>query len=60
MSDEEHLGPVSTYMASCNGNCVTFNATSAKWFKLDAGGYDNGQWAAAKLIAGEFAFCIQF
>jgi hypothetical protein len=41
-------------MASCNGDCTTFNATSAKWFKLDAGGYDNGQWAAAKLMAGEF------
>jgi len=48
---EDHLGPVSTYMASCNGDCTTFNASSAKWFKLDAGGYDNGQWASAKLMA---------
>ncbi|KAL0956357.1 hypothetical protein HGRIS_002507 [Hohenbuehelia grisea] len=47
----DHLGPVSTYMTSCNGDCTTFDVTGARWFKIDAAGYDNGQWASAKLIA---------
>lgn len=48
----DHLGPVSHYMASCNGNCLTFNTANAKWFKIDAAGlYPNGTWASAELIA---------
>ncbi|KAK7687070.1 hypothetical protein QCA50_009570 [Cerrena zonata] len=50
----DHLGPVSTYMASCNGDCTKFSdPSSAKWFKIDAAGYDSSkkQWASAKLIA---------
>ncbi|KAF9501911.1 hypothetical protein BDN71DRAFT_499033 [Pleurotus eryngii] len=47
----DHLGPVSTYMASCNGDCTNFDTSGARWFKIDAAGYDNGQWASAKLIA---------
>lgn len=48
---EDHLGPVSHYMASCNGDCLTFDATNAKWFKLDAAGlYPNGTWASTELI----------
>ncbi|KAJ3540235.1 hypothetical protein NM688_g6256 [Phlebia brevispora] len=40
---DDHLGPVSHYMASCDGDCLTFDATNAKWFKLDAAGlYSNG------------------
>jgi Auxiliary Activity family 9 (formerly GH61) len=41
-------------MTSCNGDCTTFAANDAHWFKIDAAGYDSGnkQWAAAKLIAG--------
>lgn len=49
----DHQGPVSTYMASCNGDCTTFTTDNARWFKLDATGYENGQWGAAKLISGE-------
>lgn len=49
---DDHLGPVSHYMASCNGNCLTFNTANAKWFKIDAAGlYPNGTWASAELIA---------
>ncbi|CAL1707592.1 unnamed protein product [Somion occarium] len=49
----DHLGPVSTYMASCNGDCTKFNPSGAKWFKIDAAGYDSSskQWASAKLVA---------
>ncbi|TCD71245.1 Esterase/lipase/thioesterase [Steccherinum ochraceum] len=48
----DHLGPVSVYMASCNGDCTKFNAASGKWFKIDAAGYDAGkkQWASTQLI----------
>jgi len=38
-------------MASCNGDCSGFKATDGKWFKIDEGGYTNGQWASDKLIA---------
>lgn len=44
------MGPVTTYMASCNGDCASFDASNAKWFKIDAAGYSNGKWAATKLI----------
>ncbi|EAU91503.2 hypothetical protein CC1G_01992 [Coprinopsis cinerea okayama7 len=49
----DHQGPVSTYMASCEGDCATFSANSARWFKLDAAGYfpEDRQWAADKLRA---------
>lgn len=47
----DHQGPVSTYMTSCNGDCTTFSTVGTKWFKIDASGYENGQWAATKLIA---------
>ncbi|KAF8070660.1 glycosyl hydrolase family 61-domain-containing protein [Lyophyllum atratum] len=49
----DHQGPVSTYMASCNGDCATFSANNARWFKLDAEGYEPStrEWAADKLRA---------
>ena len=41
-----------TYMASCGSTpCDQFDPTGAKWFKIDAAGYTNGQWAATQLIA---------
>ena len=52
----DHLGPVSTYMTSCNGDCTKFNNPSgAQWFKVDAAGYDSSkkQWASDKLIQGK-------
>ncbi|KAF5322741.1 hypothetical protein D9619_002012 [Psilocybe cf. subviscida] len=38
------------------GDCSTFSANGARWFKLDADGYDPSfkAWAAAKLIAGTY------
>ncbi|KAI0630388.1 glycosyl hydrolase family 61-domain-containing protein [Trametes polyzona] len=50
----DHLGPVSTYMASCKGDCTKFDATKAQWFKIDAAGYSNGKWASAQLIDNGF------
>ncbi|RDX55149.1 hypothetical protein OH76DRAFT_1339695 [Lentinus brumalis] len=46
----DHQGPVSTYMTSCNGDCKNFDASNAKWFKVDAAGFSNGKWAATQLI----------
>ncbi|KAG5648629.1 hypothetical protein DXG03_003240 [Asterophora parasitica] len=42
-------------MASCGGDCTNFSASSARWFKLDAEGYDPAirQWAADKLRAND-------
>ncbi|TBU33784.1 glycosyl hydrolase family 61-domain-containing protein [Dichomitus squalens] len=50
----DHLGPVSTYMTSCDGPCTSFDASNAKWFKIDAAGYSNGKWASAQLIDNGF------
>nr|VWO97201.1 Homeobox domain-containing protein [Ganoderma boninense] len=50
----DHMGPVSTYMTSCNGDCTKFDASNAKWFKVDASGYTNGKWAATQLIDNGF------
>ena len=47
-----HKGPVTTFMASCDGDCSGFMASDGKWFKIDQAGYTNGQWASEKLIAG--------
>lgn len=45
---DDHLGPVTTYMADCNNDCTNFDAASGKWFKIDAAGYDSKkkQWAS--------------
>ena len=48
------MGPVSTYMTSCDGDCTKFDASDAKWFKVDASGYTNGKWAATQLIDNGF------
>ncbi|KAF2263058.1 hypothetical protein CC78DRAFT_554246 [Lojkania enalia] len=44
---ESHVGPVITYVAPYDG---TIDKATLKWTKIDAGGYDNGEWAAIKLI----------
>ncbi|KAI0645728.1 glycosyl hydrolase family 61-domain-containing protein [Trametes meyenii] len=51
---DDHQGPVTTYMASCNGNCENFATSNAKWFKIDQAGYSDGKWAATKLIENGF------
>lgn len=52
--DTDHLGPVSTYMTSCGKDCATFDVKGARWFKIDAAGYDSGSWASTKLIQSMF------
>ncbi|TFL00132.1 glycoside hydrolase [Pterulicium gracile] len=38
------VGPVMTYMASCNGPCSKFNAAGAQWFKIGQSGKSGSSW----------------
>lgn len=55
----DHYGPVTVYMASCNGKCADLDlskaGSSVKWFKVDAKGYDSAakRWATQDLIDGK-------
>ncbi|KAJ6580736.1 glycosyl hydrolase family 61-domain-containing protein [Mycena capillaripes] len=48
------VGPMMTYLASCGSkSCADFDASQAKWFKIDEQGQDaSGNWAQAKLDDG--------
>ncbi|KAK7031812.1 glycosyl hydrolase family 61-domain-containing protein [Favolaschia claudopus] len=48
------VGPMMTYLASCgSGSCADFDASKAKWFKIDEQGQlADGTWAQAKLDTG--------
>ncbi|KAI1190736.1 lytic polysaccharide monooxygenase [Nemania serpens] len=56
---ESHHGPILTYLAACDGDCVTADKTALKWFKIEergqvaygAGGGTTGVWATDELIA---------
>ncbi|KAG8992684.1 hypothetical protein FRB94_011382 [Tulasnella sp. JGI-2019a] len=41
-----NVGPLMTYIASCNGKCSDFQSTNAEWLKIDEAGLDNstGKW----------------
>ncbi len=46
-----------TYMAACtNGDCTTFDTSTAKWFKIDEQGFDSSTdglvWLQARVQAG--------
>ena len=42
---ESHVGPVITYVAPYDGDVTSVDKTSLKWTKIDAHGYENGEWA---------------
>jgi hypothetical protein len=46
-SSMEHPGPITTWMAKCDGPCSewTGQSTEAVWFKIDEYGFENGEWA---------------
>jgi len=57
----DHHGPVTTYMASCGGDCTSFDdAGNAEFFKIDQAGYIGpGQyWASDELIANNFSWTV--
>ncbi|KZM20767.1 uncharacterized protein EKO05_0002629 [Ascochyta rabiei] len=47
---ESHMGPVITYVAPYTGDVASVDKTSLKWTKIDAHGYEDGKWAAVKMI----------
>ncbi|KAF8335912.1 glycosyl hydrolase family 61-domain-containing protein [Cantharellus anzutake] len=56
-----HKGPITNYLASCHGDCTTFNATDGEWFKIDQSGLDNatGNWATDTFIANNFTYTFK-
>ncbi|KAL6702508.1 hypothetical protein ACN47E_001598 [Coniothyrium glycines] len=47
---DSHMGPVITYVAPYTGDIASVSKESLKWTKIDAHGYENGEWAAVKMI----------
>ncbi|USP76321.1 glycoside hydrolase family 61 protein [Curvularia clavata] len=47
---ESHVGPVITYAAPYTGDILSVKKEDLKWTKIDAHGYENGEWAAVKMI----------
>lgn len=48
---ESHVGPVITYVAPYTGDVESVDKTSLKWTKIQANGYEDGEWAAKKMIS---------
>lgn len=48
------VGPVMTYMASCNGPCSKFNAAGAQWFKIGQSGKSGSSWPEHAGISTSF------
>jgi cellulase len=48
---ESHMGPVITYVAPYTGDIEAVKKEELKWTKIDGAGYENGEWAAVKMIA---------
>lgn len=47
---ESHMGPVITYVAPYTGDVASVAKADLKWTKIDAHGYESGEWAAVKMI----------
>ncbi|KAI4676349.1 uncharacterized protein J4E88_007264 [Alternaria novae-zelandiae] len=47
---ESHVGPVITYVAPYTGDVTAVKKEELKWTKIDGVGYENGEWAAVKMI----------
>jgi cellulase len=47
---ESHVGPVLDYLAKVDG-ATTATTKDLSFFKINQGGFENGEWAASKLIA---------
>ncbi|KAF9690575.1 hypothetical protein EKO04_011452 [Ascochyta lentis] len=45
-----HMGPVITYVAPYTGDVASVDKATLKWTKIDAHGYEGGEWAAVKMI----------
>ncbi|KAL5116326.1 hypothetical protein ACEQ8H_005784 [Pleosporales sp. CAS-2024a] len=47
---ESHIGPIITYVAPYSGDIASVKKTDLKWTKIQANGFENGEWAAVKMI----------
>ncbi|KAF3033509.1 hypothetical protein E8E12_004882 [Didymella heteroderae] len=54
---ESHVGPVIDYMAKVD-DATSAKAADLKFFKIDAAGYEDGQWAATKLINNNLTWSV--
>ncbi|CBX91313.1 hypothetical protein IAQ61_010676 [Plenodomus lingam] len=55
---DSHVGPVITYVAPYAGDVAAVKKEELKWTKIEAAGYDNGEWAAIKLIANNNTWAV--
>ena len=54
---ESHKGPVIDYMAKVD-DPTSAKAADLKFFKIDASGYEDGKWAATKLISNNNTWTV--
>ncbi|KAF3238132.1 hypothetical protein TWF217_001774 [Orbilia oligospora] len=54
-----HIGPILTYLADCNGNCATAIGSQLSWFKIDEAGYNGRLWATEVLQKQGKSYTIQ-
>ncbi|CAI9625300.1 glycoside hydrolase family 61 protein [Alternaria burnsii] len=47
---DSHMGPVITYVAPYTGDIASVKKEELKWTKIDGAGYEDGEWAAVKMI----------
>lgn len=59
---DSHKGPITDYLANCNGPCETVDKTTLKWFKIDEGGLVSGNnpgtWATDAMIANNNTWTV--
>lgn len=54
---ESHVGPVIDYMAKVP-DATAAKSTDLEFFKIDAAGFEDGKWAASKLIANNNTWTV--
>ncbi|KAK6499951.1 hypothetical protein TWF481_010307 [Arthrobotrys musiformis] len=54
-----HIGPILTYLADCNGNCAMAIGSQLSWFKIDEAGYNGRLWATEVLQKQGKTYTIQ-
>ena len=54
---ESHVGPVLDYMAKVD-DATSAKAADLSFFKIDEAGYENGEWAATKLINNNLTWSV--
>ncbi|KAF2633332.1 lytic polysaccharide monooxygenase [Macroventuria anomochaeta] len=54
---ESHVGPIIDYMAKVD-DATSAKAADLSFFKIDEAGYEDGQWAATKLISNNLTWSV--